>query len=478
MQRIKAVGGWLRAELAVLVVASLLGSTIAQAEPQLPLPTHPGRQEVEPARTMPRAAQPGRGEQTDTSLLRTTSRLPIPGKPSRDLAAPGQSATGEADPEEEEEAPPPGLTNFLPHEWNGITAEYIYTGEIFSNAHGGISTRNATGYRGNFDLVLNLDTQGMGLWDGGRFFIYAEENHGKALSTRYVGDYQFFSNIDSFPRAELTQVSEYWYQHNFADDTYWFKLGKQDANANFAYIDLGGDFINSSFGFMPTIPLVSYPNPGLGVALFAQFNEHIQLAGGVYDAVPHGGQWGFSTLGENGYLSLLHLEIKTQWGTDEQLPNTVRVGAWHHSGDWNEITTDPEPRTFSQNYGAWTSVEQLIWKEPGEEGDAQGLGLFGQFGWAPGNRSPVSEYYGAGLTYRGLVSGRDQDLLGLGMANAIFGAQQQAVGGQSFETAVELFYKCYVNDYMTIQPDVQFIANPGGLYRDALVPGMRFEVVF
>ncbi len=31
---------------------------------------------------------------------------------------------------------------------------------------------------------------------------------------------------------------------------------------------------------------------------------------------------------------------------------------------------------------------------------------------------------------------------------------------------------------MTIQPDIQFIANPSGQYQDALVPGLRFEAVF
>ncbi len=452
-----------------------IAGTGVHAEPQLPLPTHPGRQEVAPERTLPRAAQPGRDEENSYSSLRTTSRLPIPGNPGRDLGAPGQ--VSEAESEDAEAEIPPGLTNFLPHKWKGITAEYIYTGEVFSNARGGISTRQATSYRGNFDLVLTMDTAAMGMWEGGRFFLYSQNTHGRPLSTDFVGDWQYFSNIDSSPRPYLTQVSEYWYQHNFCDDQLWFKLGKQDANANFAYVDLGGDFINSSFGMVPTVPLPTFPNPGLGLAVFAQLNDNIQIAGGVYDGAPQGGQWGFNTLGTNGYLALVQAEIKTQWGVDQQLPNTVRLGAWQHSGEWEEIAA-VDPRTFSQNYGVWASVDQLIWKESGEAGDEQGLGIFGQFGWSPGNRNQVNEYYGAGLLYRGVVDGRDQDLIGLGVANAMFSSQQRAVGGETFETAIELFYKYYVNDYMTVQPDVQYIANPSGIHRDALVPGMRFEVVF
>lgn len=464
---------WCRWELAALVIWGATHSTGLLAQ-ELPLPRHPDREAPAPERTLPRAAQPGRGEESVYNAFRSDDSLPIPRRPSRDLGPPGDAAGDGA--AEDEDAAPPGLTNFLPHEAGGITAEYIYTGEVFSNTRGGISTRGATSYRGNLDLVLNFDTAAMGWWEGGRLFLYGQNDHGRPLSESYVGDWQYFSNIDSSPRPDLTQISECWYQHNFLDNQLWFKIGKQDANANFAYVDLGGDFINSSFGLIPTVPLPTFPNQGLGLASFAQFNEQVQLAGGIYDGAPEGGQWGFNTLGANGYFAIMQLEIKSQWGRDEQLPQTIRVGAWQHSGHWAEITLDPDPRLFNQNYGVYASIDQMVWKE--DDQDEQGLGVFGQFGWAPGNRNPVQEYYGAGITYRGWFNCRDKDLMGIGMANVHFGAQTEEVEGRTFETAIEYFYKYYVNDYMTLQPDMQYIVNPGGLYRDALVAGMRFEVVF
>ncbi len=48
--------------------------------------------------------------------------------------------------------------------------------------------------------------------------------------------------------------------------------------------------------------------------------------------------------------------------------------------------------------------------------------------------------------------------------------------GQSAETVIELFYKAPVNDHLTLQPDVQYIASPNGSLPDALVIGMRFEL--
>lgn len=88
-----------------------------------------------------------------------------------------------------------------------------------------------------------------------------------------------------------------------------------------------------------------------------------------------------------------------------------------------------------------------------------------------------------GLVYRGLIPERDNDVVGLAFANILYSSpyrQASAAGGTaigSYETAIELFYKILPSPYLSLQPDIQFIANPGGQYKDALVPGLRFEVV-
>jgi porin len=41
---------------------------------------------------------------------------------------------------------------------------------------------------------------------------------------------------------------------------------------------------------------------------------------------------------------------------------------------------------------------------------------------------------------------------------------------------VELFYGYRLTPAITIKPDVQYIANPGGAGRDALAVGVRFEL--
>ena len=84
----------------------------------------------------------------------------------------------------------------------------------------------------------------------------------------------------------------------------------------------------------------------------------------------------------------------------------------------------------------------------------------------------MTEAFGAGVVYRGLIDGRDFDSLGFGVARALL-----TLGGTGKETAVELFYKVHLSDYAMLQPDLQYIADPSGLHRDAFVAGLRFELV-
>ena len=50
--------------------------------------------------------------------------------------------------------------------------------------------------------------------------------------------------------------------------------------------------------------------------------------------------------------------------------------------------------------------------------------------------------------------------------------------GTRQETAVEVFYKAAITPWLSIQPDLQYIASPSGIYRDALAVGLRFQVTF
>ena len=128
--------------------------------------------------------------------------------------------------------------------------------------------------------------------------------------------------------------------------------------------------------------------------------------------------------------------------------------------------------------GYYIQLEQLVFRENRcDELNPQGLGLFVSYlprSFSGDNPFPVIEdSVVGGMVYTGLIPGRDADVVGAGFAWA-----QLDQGGTNQETAVEVFYKAKITPSMSIQPDLQYIATPSGIYPDALVFGIRFQQNF
>lgn len=448
----------------------------ADDEPSLPIPQHSRRRPQNEANTLPPAARPKREDHKFiTSPHRKSTDLPIPGRPGRNLAGPGEVESPSTDPSESDA--PAGMFPWIPHRiGNGLTGEFIYTGDTFNNARGGLATRNATRYIGNLDVVFNFDTEAAGLWKGGQLFTYLQSINGATLSRNFTQDFQFYDVLDSTPRSNhYTQLVEMWYVQSLFDGKLSFKLGKQDSSVNFAHNDFAGDFINASFTLVPTVPLPTYPNPGYGIASFWKPNDAWLFSAGIYDAVFAGDSSALAHLGTGGCVSLYQIDYLPQGRFFKRRPGIYRLGGFYHTGDWAQITTAPDPLTYKYNYGMWATIDQMLWAEPNVE--EQGLGLFAQFGWSPGNRNLVQENYCAGFVYKGLLPRRDFDVLGIGFTDVLFGKQTFERDGLKFENAIETFYRFRVTPNVILQPDAQFLINPGGNGRDAFVVGLRCEMV-
>jgi porin len=342
---------------------------------------------------------------------------------------------------------------------------------VFNNTRGGISTQGATRYRGSLDLTLRWDTNAAEWWQGGEFFCYAQHSHGTTLTPEFVGDGQYYSNIDTGTRPQdLTQLGEYWYKLTFDDERYWLKIGRQDANADFAFADLGGDFVNSSFVTLPNIPMPFWPFQTVGASSFCQFNEQLRIAGGAYDSGGDHNQW-WTLTADRGMFLIGQVDYQPFAGNDDALSTTVRLGVWQLT---NDVFSNDQTTIFENNYGVYGTLDRMVFREA--ESDDEGLGFFLQFSWAPPDRNQVDRHFGGGITYRGLLPGRDDDTCGIGSTLIDFAENLNVLTGQTYENAVEAFYKYRLTPCSALQPDVQYIAKPYGLERDALVAGLRVEL--
>ena len=259
----------------------------------------------------------------------------------------------------------------------GIVIDADLTLDYSRNLRGG--NGHGESLRHLFNFNLTLDTERMGLWSGGTAF-FNFQNHNGPQGSEETGDIQGISGIDADGR---TQLAELWYEHSFLDGALRIKLGKIDANSEFAFVEHGGEFLNASFGVSPTLMgLPTYPDPAGGIVVFIQPCELLYVGLGLFDgAAQEGittGSRGIKTfLGDPSDLFLIG-EVGLTWSIGEEpLAGRAAIGFWRHTGTFDRLAGGTESGT----QGVYLIIDQQLCREnPGDEEDAQGLAMFFQYG--------------------------------------------------------------------------------------------------
>lgn len=362
---------------------------------------------------------------------------------------------------------------------NGLTFEAALTLEYISNVSGGI--RRDSAFLGNVDVTAELDTEEAGLWKGGTFFIYGLGNfNGGTYPSEVVGDIQATSNIEA---PDTFKLYEAWYNQSFRDDTLSLLVGLHDYNSEFDVLEYAGVFPNSSFGIAPQISQVGpsiFPTTALALRLAAKPTDKSYVLAAVYDGVPgdpdneRSGAIKFDS--GDGIFSALEVGLSPEEDAGSAYYK-FSIGGWYHTAE----TEDFEAHAQDRNGGVYLLAERQVYQEADH---SQGLGVFGQFGTAIPDRSEVAYSIMAGLNYTGLIEGRDEDVIGLAFCSAILSDDFRAIEGNedldAAETVIDFVYQAHLTDWLTVQPDIQYIMNPAsesGL-DNALQLGVRMEIGF
>ena len=394
----------------------------------------------------------------------------------------------------------------------GVHLQAGYVGEVLWNASGGLR-RGAT-YEGLLELGAEFDTELLGLWKGGTLRVTSLFPHGRPFSQNYVGDVLGASNIEAY---ESMRLYELWYEHRFTEG-FSVRAGQLVADDEFAHTEPGSFFLNSAFGWpafisgntLNTGPAYFVAAPGVRLRFEPADSVFVQAAifdGDSFDSVE--GDPRVNASGTRIHLSRkqglfamgeVGLKINAVGDNEEPngLPGEYKLGAWAHSGDFpsnfEDASGEPfvisgrERREHSNNFGVYVTGEQMLWREAGE----QGVYAFLRAGVSPRDRSFFELVADGGFTYQGLIPGRDADILGIGAVYArvsrdIRDAERldARVNGTVYsglsdhETVLEAFYAIQLTKWWTVQPDFQWIFNPGAAGRtDAVVVGVRTSIVF
>jgi len=329
----------------------------------------------------------------------------------------------------------------------------------------------------SWDLEVALDTEKAGLWPGGTFLIYLEGSKGKGIDGHYVGSLLGVNGDAYSTGGRATQFSECWYEHSIADGIVSVRLGKLDPTRDLdtnAYANCEvTQFLNSALVNNPTVP---FPEYGLGAQVVLRSGRGFYVAVLAMDAEAEGWASGRHTLLDGTPYWFLAAEAGMEfelpvWGAP--LPGAARLGAWHDPLRYEVIGA--EGKTAKGESGWYLSLDQMVFREPGAE-DGQGLGVFFRHGYAPDDYSEVEHFWSAGLSYQGLLPGRDDDILGLGFAQGKVGGPSRYGMRSDNETVVECFYSVFLGLGATLTLDFQYIRHPGAGRGHSLVPGLRFQL--
>ncbi len=354
---------------------------------------------------------------------------------------------------------------------HGMTLDIVSLDESFGFPDQALDTKEGNRYAGLTDLVLTVDTGAAGWWSGGLFVVDLQNTRGGDISD-LVGDIQGISNIVAPPG---TRFAEYFYKQNLKGGRFCFKIGKQDANADFVVSEGGGEFINSSFGLIPTVPLPTYPAAAFGVMGGWAATRFLRFKIGYWDGTPAADS-GISTAvfdGAAATVGAAGVEISPFGG--DILDGTYRIGYWRHSEV--DVAVDSAKDSLGPitgpAEGVYFTADQGLW-----EGDDRALRLFAQGGWGEADRSAVSRYFGGGVTFSGPLKSRPEDMIGLGVAFAEIGRPERKLHSHPSETVIELFYRLPVAGWMFLNPDLQWIHRPGGVEETEFVAGLRVATSF
>ncbi len=359
-----------------------------------------------------------------------------------------------------------------------------YTADLLDDVSGGLNPGGA--YVDLLKLSAAYDGSSVG-HEGLTGLISIEHQFGSQFTAQRVGAVQAISASEAQPGT--LRLYEAWVQQDVLGGQGGVKAGLIDLNSTFDVQETAALFLNASNGIGPDIGDTGlngpsdYPTPALAVTSFYRPAEGWTAQFGIFDGVAgdpaHRGD--FLALQIDGALIIGQIE--------KRFGDTARIeaGAWTYTSQFpslDNVGPNGAGRSVGGNDGAYGLIEGQLMPKPG--GGDGGLAGWIRAGLANGNINPVANYASAGLVYTGLIAGRAKDEVGVSIARAGLGdgaRHQGALEGRRIgaaETNLETTYRYVVNDWLNVQPDLQYVIDPHGDVHipDALVVGLRLAFTY
>jgi porin len=411
----------------------------------------------------------------------------------------------------------------------GLTLTIQEQSEVIGNVSGG--QRQGFDYEGLTTGTLQMDTQRAFGWYGGLFNVSGEQIHGRNLSTDNLLTLQTASGIEA---DRATRLWELWYQQKLFDDKVDVKIGQQSLDQEFMTSTNSNYFINTMMGW-PMLPSAdmpgggpAYPLSALGIRGRVHPTDSLTILGGVFNGSPSPTNIGDPQLANpsgtsfplnGGVLAIAELQwaypsqgTLVQANEPDPLARTYKIGFWYDSERFADLRfdntglplADPAstgiPATHRGDYAFYAVADQMIYRFPNDSD--RNINVFIRPMFTPlEDRNLINFSVNGGITMHEPFFGRDDDVAGIG-----FGYTHVSNGASRFdddtaffnpgvfspirtsETFIEATYQYEITPWWQVQPDIQYVFNPGGgivnpnnptqKVKDEAVLGIRTNITF
>lgn len=380
--------------------------------------------------------------------------------------------------------------DYLTGDWGGKRTELADKGYTFfaylngivaGNVSGGIDS--GTALATDLYAGMTIDLQKAMGWTGWTFSLSGIDRAGSSIDDN-VGSIYSVMQLVGGQTYFLYNVS---LEKTWDDGKYALKFGRITATDDFAGSPFYGYYLNNSIdGQIRAVlfdgVMTSYPFAVWGARFQYTHNDSFRAKLGIYqltqnmwDPDYHGTDFAIRSSDGVSVMGQLEWTWKTRTG-----PGHFNLGmnaVSYPMPDFNSnSTTNPFFRYYAQ-------ADQQV--TAATEGSDRGLYLFGTLAYTDQQQPALVPFQASlGAQYVGPFASRGTDRLIFGTTYGQLGddyaAQQQALGkgDPDYEWIFELGYRLQLTKFAYIQPDIQYVVQPGGTgdIPDATVLGMQFGV--
>lgn len=387
----------------------------------------------------------------------------------------------------------------------GVSFFGAYTAFFMGNVSGGMQQDFA--YNHMLFFQLNLDMEKLVGWKGGGIVWSWADNAGSNLSNTIGNNFQI--STDYGPNTFM--FNEFYFMQSLLDDKLALKAGQLSSLNDFLASPLYGFYSNLAFCGNPvavsfSVPVTVMPAASWGIhAKYAEPDWYAQA--GVYQVsnrigtvAYHGLDYSMRSgdgtifLAETGWTPALfksssqahagkdHKRFPPDTTSPRGYPGHYKVGGFFSNWTFPTYSGSPDQPNL---FGVYFLADQMFYQESGSPD--QGLYLWSAFTLIPQQLISKMPYFvSGGVQYAGLIPHRDKDRSIFGVAYGSYSSdlrEQQAsqnLPQETYEMVFEWAYQIQVNPWMTVQPDVQYIVNPGATetIQNAWVLGALVSVSF